>query len=429
LYVIELIKSKGLPYVIGHLQLIVDFATDKSEKLLDSVVENGEDLLFFAVLAEFDCIKLDILDLVFPNYDYSKILEKCLSMSICEKIGAVGEYIHLCDIIRDYVQRLRITLTSQIRNALRAFVEKIITSQDYEGIDASTYFYSLRQTLINGDIGKIDDRYLIPSHFLNAMKDLYDNRKSYKDVISLANRVLAYESNLDKMIADEIRFYLCLSLARVHEISDREEQFKREIFKVDYPKHDFLFGFYYRMQGRYSEAIERQSKVIDEPRIGSMARRELVQIYILKEEYDKALSLAEENYTKRPNNPFHLQAYLICLMHREHWRENQELIEQLLEQLSNTNSEQLKDKYLTTMARYKLHCLNQLDSAEAYIDQALQSFPDILYPHLTKLDLMDKQGCDLDEIKSYETSIENTFRNDPRVRNKIKQRREKRGEI
>ena len=95
---------------------------------------------------------------------------------------------------------------------------------------------------------------LIPSYYLKTMKNLYDNRKN-SAVIKLADSILQSSDVLDSYIRDEIRFFLCSSLARL-----KDERFKNEVQNISGFKHNFLFGFYYRQIGHFNLAIERFNK-------------------------------------------------------------------------------------------------------------------------------------------------------------------------
>lgn len=44
-------------------------------------------------------------------------------------------------------------------------------------------------------------------------------------------------------------------------------------------------------------------------------KREIVNVYIMNENYQEGLALAKENFMRKKTNPFHIQAYFICLLH------------------------------------------------------------------------------------------------------------------
>ena len=77
----------------------------------------------------------------------------------------------------------------------KASRKTVLETYKSEDKDVSDIFYSLKEALITGE--DFDERYLVPSHFLRTMKELYDLQKKYQDVIQLADRVLENEAFLD----------------------------------------------------------------------------------------------------------------------------------------------------------------------------------------------------------------------------------------
>ena len=141
------------------------------------------------------------------------------------------------------------------------------------------------------------------------MKDLYDVHKKYKAVISLADRTLQNKENIDEDLLKEIRYYLCLSLAR-----ERDNRFLKEVQEIHGLEHHFLFGFFYRLTGQYKKSLDSLLNCLKERANFQRARRELVQVYLLIGEYDQAKELARQNYEADKLNLYHTQAYFNCLI-------------------------------------------------------------------------------------------------------------------
>ena len=53
-------------------------------------------------------------------------------------------------------------------------------------VDTSDYMLSLKEALKSGVA--VDDRYLIPTHYLSAIYETYHEGKDYKLVVSLAKK-------------------------------------------------------------------------------------------------------------------------------------------------------------------------------------------------------------------------------------------------
>ena len=321
---------------------------------------------------------------------------------MCENLGANGEYIRLNDAIRDYVRRLRVPLPLEFETKLREHVDLFLQSQDNENIDASDYLYSVRRALTDGKL--IDTKILIPSHFLKAMKDLYDRHRDYRDVVTLADRVLESETNLDPHITREIRYYLCQSLARL-----KQQRFLSEVKFVGSTEHNFLMGFYYRMCGRTEEAIQRQLKAVKEPRTVSRARRELVQLYVNIEDYEAARTLAELNYKERPSNPFHIQAYLKCIINSPNWKQHEPTIQKLFHALevAEQKFERAEEMRLNALSQYEAYCLSDYPKALQTIEFAIIKFPHNPYPLFAKINILFRQNASPDVIEETFRDIEN----------------------
>lgn len=382
-YAVSLIQDKGLPTAKRSTELLVAFNTDRAAKLVDYYAPSDSDREFLYILSEFEFISYDFLETLVDLTIHGQALARFLSVAICEPVGSSGEYIRLNDSIRDHMRRLRLKLPKSFEQKLRAHVDDFIAKQDKEEIDASEYLYAVKKALASGQ--DIDNSLLVPSHFLNAMKELYDRHRNYRQVVILADRVLRSEAGMDANIAREIRYYLCQSLAR-----RRDPRFLAEVQSVSSPEHQFLLGFYYRMVGRVADAIDQQRRAEKHARTASRARRELVQLFISIENYPEALELARLNYHDRPSNPFHIQAYLKCLIHSKEWRLHESEMKQLFEGLrkASITSERAGEMWLTATALYLAVCENNFELALESADAAAHKYSNSPYPLFTKASLL-----------------------------------------
>jgi tetratricopeptide (TPR) repeat protein len=407
LYAVNLIKELGLPTAKRKTDLLVDFNSDRAALLVALNAPEDHDKALLYLLSEFDFISYDFLASLVDLQHYEKTLERFLASAMAESLGANGEYIRLNDAVRDYVRRLRIPLPPQFEMKLREHVDTFVKAQDSEDIDASDYLFSVRRALTEGK--QIDSKLLIPSHFLKAMKDLYDRHRSYREVITLADRVLESKTYLDPNITREILYFLCLSLARL-----KQHRFLVEVQHVGSPEHDFLMGFYYRMCGRTDEAIQRQLKAVKETRTASRARRELVQLYVNIEDFEAARTLAELNYKERPSNPFHIQAYLKCIINSPNWKANESTIQKLLSSLEDAQQkfERAEEMRLNALSQYQAYCLLDYQKALQTIDDAIAKFPNNPYPLFTKINILFRQKTTPDVIESVLRNIESTIQSE-----------------
>jgi tetratricopeptide (TPR) repeat protein len=249
----------------------------------------------------------------------------------------------------------------------------------------------------------VPKEFLIPSHYVNAMRELYNYERRYKEVVTLADRILQNEKYLDKRIIKEIRYWLCLSLAR-----RRDRRILEEVQKIDGADHNFLLGFYFRIVGRHEDAIHRFNKVLEEAPNFYRAKRELVQVYLNTEQYSEAFTLARENYYMDKNNPYNLQSYFRCLIKLEGPKQKNEL-KNLLQDLEKNQHEKAHEMFMTAQAQYYAFVDNNDFKALKVADDAIAAFPKNIYPCLTKLELLRRTNniSDLEKtIKDIETKYD-----------------------
>jgi len=392
-YAVTLIKELGLAATKRKTELLIDFNTERAAKLISVYATTPDDLDFLYLLSEFDFISYDLLDSLMEDKSYEPTLEKFIAGSICENLGANGEYVRINDTVRDFMRRSGRQLPVQFATKMRAHAQEFLSLNSDDIVDASDYLFSLKRALVENI--EMESKHLIPSHFLKAMKELYDKRRDYRDVIKLADRVLLSSSHLDQNIEREIKYFLCLSLAR-----ERDDRFLREVQSLRGPEHDFLMGFYYRMCRRTADAIDRQKEAVQHIRTASRARRELVQLYVSIENFDIAMELAKLNYEGSRSNPFHIQAYLKCLINTPNWAESEQLILRLLEALNQASNtfDRAGEMMLSGRAQYEAYCVGDFPKAVNTINDAIAKYPHNPYPLLTKIGILFRSGAKAEEI-------------------------------
>lgn len=398
-YTVALIKDIGLPMVKRNTDLIVEFNTERVNQLLQKYDNNKEAIDFLVFLSEFEVISYDLIfEIVEEKEEYKKLIEEFTSCAICEFLGANKEFLRINDTIRDNIQRKRLGLPEKYQQKLRDHVDNFIKTYQEDEKDVTDFLYSLKEALILNK--SIDDKYLIPSHFVKTMKELYDKKRSYSDVVQLADRILQNEDNMDNHIKLQIRYYLCLSLARL-----QDKRFLEEVQKIHGPEHDFLFGFYYRLTGRYTDAIERLEAAINARHDFPRAKREYVHVLSHIEQYDKAMNYARENYLSSKNNPYHIQAYFNCLIRSPKAKDSEDIIIELLNNLKKINEKKAIQMYLLAEAQHQAFIKNDEFSALKIVEDAITKFPDEIYPKLTKFDICAKFGR-IDDMKTVLSLLE-----------------------
>lgn len=405
IYTTSLLLQEGTKYVIDNPHEIIEFNTEKVAKLIRNFEQNQLALQLLKILSESEFLSFNILeDILKDDFEAAKkILTQFSNEFIIEYIGLSGEFLRLNDTVKDFVQRSGYKLIEKYSQNLQDHTKSVF--KDYELIerDVSDYVLSVKEALKQGL--DVPNELLIPSHYVNAMRELYIHDRRFKEVIVLADRILQNEKFLDRRIIKEIRYWLCHSLAR-----RRDKRVLEEVQKIDGPDHNFILGFYYRLVGRNEDAIQKFLEVLKSAPGFYRAKRELVQVYLNTEQYDEAFELSRENYYSDRNNPYNLQSYFRCLIKVEGPKQREELYS-LLTDLKNNPHEKAKEMYSTSLSQFYAFVENNDYKAIKTADDAIASFPKNIYPFLTKLEILRKTR-DVNEIQTTIHEIKQKFDDD-----------------
>ena len=170
---------------------------------------------------------------------------------------------------------------------------------------------------------------------LNTIEDLY-YEENYIRVIELSSQLLENPKKLDNGVLWELHYWRCLAFSWLKKSDEFFESL--DYFKTSADK-SFLLGFYFRKIGDYDRAESNLISALGKSPNFKRAKRELVNVYLSKGEYDKALNIAQENYHANPANPYHIQAYFICLIRNSIRRTKERpTIEELITAISSTSN-------------------------------------------------------------------------------------------
>lgn len=368
-YTVSLLKEAGLPYVKRNTNLIVEYNTERVSSLVNTYESNQLAMNILSLLTKYQTIGYsNFYSIVGEEPEVGKVMDEFFIKGICESYGTLKEYIRLNDVIYDYLIRTSLTLPKEYTEKISDNLKDFLKNHDKDEYISDFHSRQLliKEAIIKKEIDSIVDL-LVPSHFLFSMKELYDVHKKFNDVIELAKKVLENESNLDGFIANEIRYYLCMALAR-----NKDPEFKKEVMKVTGAEHHFLFGFYYRQIGKTDKAIESYKTALDKRPIFSRAQRDLVQAYLSIEDYESAHKLAKENYENdKKNNPFHIHAYFTCLLRTNEIEDNSKVLQNLLKELEMNKHEHAQSFFYRCKAQYLALIENNEKQAMEIIDEAI----------------------------------------------------------
>lgn len=402
IYTTSLLMHEGKDHVIRNPHEIIEYNTEKVARLVRSFTNNQLALQILKILSESEFLSFNVLEVILQE-DFNEardIISQFSNEFIIEYVGNTREFLRLNDSVKDYIQRLGYKLIDKYNTNLQQHAQHAFKDYEIFDRDISDYVISFKEALKQGY--NVPKEFLIPSHYVNAMRELYNYERRYKEVVTLADRILQNEKYLDKRIIKEIRYWLCLSLAR-----RRDRRILEEVQKIDGADHNFLLGFYFRIVGRHEDAIHRFNKVLEEAPNFYRAKRELVQVYLNTEQYDEAFALARENYYMDKNNPYNLQSYFRCLIKLEGPKQKNEL-KNLLQDLEKNPHEKAHEMFMTAQAQYYALVENNDFKALKIADDAIAAFPKNIYPCLTKLELL-RRSNNISELEKTIKDIETKY--------------------
>lgn len=108
-------------------------------------------------------------------------------------------------------------------------------------------------------------------------------------------------------------------------------------------------------------------------------KREIVNVYIMNENYQEGLALAKENFMRKKTNPFHIQAYFICLLHNneQNVESVQEELSMLLELIQKSLDKKAKSMYTTMLGEYIYYVQNNPQKAIDLLENSVNKYGNV----------------------------------------------------
>jgi len=308
-YAVERIKDFGIIETLKKKEEIVDYGETQVYYMVDNIRSKGKfafDLL--VLISNFDFISYDfVYSIVGKTEEVDNLLEDFFITGVFDLVGANKEYIKVHYPIADYLTRSKAKIDSSFKLTLKQKINSFINDEgkikDFQ--DVSELLHNIKGAIIaNYDL---PDKYYIPSFVLKTIVELY-YLENYSSVIALIDKVLENSSRIDKDLVREFKYWLCLSLAR-----KKEPRFESEVKNIEGADYNYLFGFYFRINKQLDNAeTYLKGALLKNPGF-QRAKRELVNVLLLKSNFSEALSMAKSNYENQKLNAFHIQAYFISL--------------------------------------------------------------------------------------------------------------------
>lgn len=382
----SLIEKYGPKRTYDYSFEIQNYESEIIAQLMRAVEKSEENINLLVLLADIDMVSYQALQSIIGNDDFVKEKINMFYINgIIEFVGISREYIKINSAIKGHVTRAEYKLSYEYNQKLQNYVSNFLNQFQYEDLDMPDFFLKMKESLLHE--GKIDNKYMIPSQYLKTMVELYEQQKDYPKVVEYADIVLQSTEYIEEKLVFEIRFFLCMALAK-----QRDRRMLSEVQHITGADHNFLLGFYYRMVGNYDKAIEHLEISLIERKKFAKAKREKVQVLINLERFEDALTVAKENYDNDKRNPYHIHAYFLCLIKNDEidLKEKNDILKELLDNLEKTTTDFGQELFIRCSALKKAYMDNDEDGAFALINSAIKKSNSPIYSLQDKFDICER---------------------------------------
>lgn len=374
---------------------------------IDSLVEQGdlsikpilerfnedEQLYMLIIMSRMDFISYELLEAIFREriIETMNSIYDMMEYGIINSFGPSSQFFSLDHYVSDYIRRCRFAMPQDWESSVAEVLESRIASSVSITEDTSLYLYNIKQQLISGK-GNTSD-YLIPSVVVSSVMEVY-NDKNYSLVVSICDNVLnGVHPYYDDMLR-ELRYWLCLALCRL-----QDDRFFEEVKLMKGADYWFLRGFYNRIGEKYGDAESCYRKALkDSPNL-QRAKRELVTSLLALNQYEKALSLAKENYEYDPDNSYQIHGYFRCLVRKKQLNyEENKMLSVLLDAMRTNYSDRHEEMHASMNIEYSAYVLHKSPSEMlSIISEAKRKYPDSLNVERAAYNYKFRQEMVMDE--------------------------------
>lgn len=375
-YAVEYIRRFGIDVTLRNKGIILDYGDKPVMSIIADIKERGEESFSLLVLlSKLQTTSYDMIYNLVGNTDFvNQELEFFYVSGVFSLFGENKEYIEVHYSIADYIRRSRVDIKPEYRQKLNDSVEEFVDRQASNVLftDLSQMYHDIRGAIMAGK--EISSKYYLPSFTLNAIAELYNNSQ-YNSVINLVDKMLLKSNQYDENTIREYRYWLCMSLAR-----NKDRRFEKEVqYFYESADYYFLKGFYWRLKKDLRKAEEFLGEALKLNSNHQRTKREIVNVYIMNENYQEGLTLAKENFMRKKTNPFHIQAYFICLLHNneQNVESVQEELSMLLDLIQKSLDKKAKSMYTTMLGEYIYYVQNNPLKAIEVLENSVNKYGNV----------------------------------------------------
>lgn len=355
----EALSKNPVRIVKRDISTLTSWGDKQIKPMISHFFADEEKRQLLIILSKMDFVSYDVLESFFEDriMEVMEIIDEMITYGIVTIFGPNEEFFRLDHYFSDYIKRCRLELPKHLEDLLNEILEKKITTSSDITENVSLYLYEKKCQIMAGK-GDVKD-YLIPSVVMTSVIEIY-NKQNYEQVIKTCDTVLNDIHNYYPEQERELRYWLCLSLART-----TNNRFYEEIkyFNKDVDYY-FLRGFYHRNALEYNSAERYFAIALKKSPNLQRAKREMVTSLLAQKKYDKALKMAKENYENCPENSYQIHGYFRCLVRKANFdKDDIDMLSTLMESMKENLSDKHEELYAAMNIEYQ-DCVKHLAPSE-----------------------------------------------------------------
>ena len=352
---VDALSRKPLTLVKKDIDTLITWGDKQINPVIKHFLGDDECRYLLIILSELDFVSYEILERFFEEriIEIMGKVDEMMDYGIVSIFGPQEQFFRLDHYLSDYIKRCRMELPFDLRSHLNDILESKITSANITE-DVSVYLYEKKKMIMSGNVKSED--FLIPSVVVSSIMEIY-NRAEYEQVIKLCDIVLQDVHNYFSDQERELRYWLCLSLAR----TTNRQRFFKELKNFSNADYYFLKGFYYRNAMEYKQAESCLKQALEKFPNMQRAKRELVTVLLAQKKFEEALVLARENYEMNPENSYQIHGYFRALVRKlPLTKEDKEILKKLMNAMQKNLSYKHDELYAAMDIEYRFHVLHSI---------------------------------------------------------------------
>lgn len=368
---VEALSCKPLALVKKDIDTLISWGDTQINPMVEHFFQDEESKHLLIILSKLDFVSYEILENIFEEriIEVMEKMNEMIDFGIVSVFGPQEQFFRLDHYLSDYIKRCHIKLPRDLDNLLNEVLEEKIASSNITE-DVSVYLYDKKKQILSGK-GKPED-FLIPSVVVTSVMEIYNNQ-DYKQVIKLCDLVLNDVHNYFPDQEKELRYWLCLALAR----TTNKQRFFEEVQHFRGTDYYFLRGFYHRNAMEYSQTEKYFNEALEKSPNLQRAKREKVTALLAQKKYEQALGLAKENYENNPENSYQIHGYFRCLVRKTPLiKEDVDMLKHLMAAMRKNLSDKQEELYTAMDIEFRYFVSHDsLSDMVTLIDRALSLFP------------------------------------------------------